>query len=107
MEEKYASPLREATVQNTFENVWGLRQGKWLYINAPSGEHTKMPDSFKQLRNYKDFDTAGLLFDMENDPEQRTNLFAQHPNKIKEMDQLLQNYREQGYSIKRTKVQAK
>lgn len=105
--EKYTSPLREATVHNTFEKAWGLRQGKWLYINAPSGEHTKMPDSFKKLRNYTDFEGDGLLFDMEKDPEQRINLFAQHPEKIDTMDQLLQKYREQGYSVERTPVAAK
>ena len=105
--EKYESPLREATVHNTYEQIWGLRQGKWLYINAPSGEHTKMPDFFKKLKNYNDFETEGLLFDMEKDPEQRINLFAQHPEKIEMMGQLLRKYREQGYSVKRSPVAAK
>ena len=100
----YTSPLREATVHNTFEDIWGLRQGKWLYINAPSGEHSKMPDSFKKLRNYEDFETEGLLFDMENDPEQRLNLFTQHPDKVEELDQLLKKYQVQGYSINRSTV---
>lgn len=104
---EYTSPLREATVHNTFEDVWGLRQGKWLYINASSGEHSKMPDSFKKLRGFEDFETAGLLFDMENDPEQRKNLFARHPDKIKDMKQLLQKYKELGYSVDHSLVLAK
>lgn len=90
--EAYISPLREATVHNTFKNTWGLRKDKWLYLNASTGEHSKMPDSFKALRGYEDFETDVLLFDMEKDPGQRTNLSAEHPDKIKEMEDLLQKH---------------
>lgn len=96
----YGSPLREATVHNTNEKIWGLRKGKWLYINGPSGEHSKMPDSFKELRKYKDFETAGLLFDMDKDAEQQNNLYGQYPEIIKGMQGILQTYQQQGYSIK-------
>lgn len=96
--EEYTSPLREATVHNTYENIWGLRQGKWLYINNSTGGHSKMPDDFKKLRDYKDFDTDRLLFDMVQDPGQRNNLYEKYPDKVVEMDALLVNYREQGFS---------
>ncbi|WP_066627772.1 sulfatase family protein [Labilibacter marinus] len=100
---KYTSPLREATVQNTYKNHYGLRKGKWFYINKPTGEVSKMSDSFKALRNYPitKYDTKGLLFDLENDPEQRTNLYNEYPKIVEEMDALLNKYREQGYSVKR------
>jgi len=101
--EKYNSPLREATVHNTYKEKWGLRQGKWLYINQPSGEHTKMPAYFRKMRGYEDFSTEGLLFDMEKDAEQQINLYDRHPEIIKEMENLLQLYREQGYSVSRNK----
>lgn len=101
---KYASPLREATVQNTYNGIWGLRQGKWLYINKPTGQQTKMPDSFKALRNYTDFDTPGLLFDMEKDPQQMINFYEEHPEIVAEMDALLMQYREQGYSVNRSEL---
>lgn len=91
--EAYISPLREATVHNTFKDTWGLRKGKWLYLNASTGEHSKMPNSFKALRGYEDFETDVLLFDMEKDPGQRTNLSLEHPDKIKEMEDLLQKHR--------------
>ncbi len=97
----YSSPIREATVHNTNEKIWALRQGKWLYMDGPSGEHSKMPDSFKELRGYKDFDSAGLLFDMEIDPEQKNNLYNQYPDIIKGMQDILKRYQQQGYSIKR------
>jgi arylsulfatase A-like enzyme len=93
--EKYDSPIREATVHNTFNSKWGLRKGKWLYIDNPSGEHSKMPESFKELRGYVDFETEGILFDMGKDPGQRENLFEQHPEVAGEMEAILQGYRDQ------------
>ncbi len=94
-------PLREATVHNTFEDTWGLRQGKWLYISNTDGEHSKMPESFKKLRGYTDFDTEVLLFDLAADLGQRNNLSEEYPDRVKAMDALLQQYRDQGYSVSR------
>jgi hypothetical protein len=62
-----------------------------------------MPESFKELSEYTDFNTEGILFNMEDDPEQRVNLYKKYPEKIIEMDKLLQEYRERGYSIRRSK----
>jgi arylsulfatase A-like enzyme len=101
MGEKYDSPLREATVHNTYASKWGIRKGDWLYINSSSGGHRELPEPFKQLRGYTDFNTEGILFNMKDDPEQRVNLYEKYPDKINEMELLLQKYRETGYSVKR------
>jgi len=37
--EEYLSPIREATIHNTYASKWGIRKGDWLYINDPSGGH--------------------------------------------------------------------
>lgn len=97
---KYSSPLREATVQNTYVGMYGLRQGNWLYINKSTGQVSKMPEFFKKLRGYSDFTTKGLLFDLKKDPEQRVNLFKQFPDVASNMDALIEKYIEQGYSVK-------
>jgi arylsulfatase A-like enzyme len=98
LENPYPGPLREATVHNTFENIWAIRKGKWLFIDGPTGEHSKMPDSFKELRGYSDFETAGLLFDMDQNPGQTMNLINEHAKLTSELAQLLHTYRQQGYS---------
>lgn len=100
MGEEHESPYREATVHNTFENIWGIRKGDWLYINAPTGGHRAPPGFFKDLRGYSDFYTEGLLFNMREDPGQRVNLYVAYPEKIQELDKLLQSYRERGYSVR-------
>ncbi len=90
---EYGSPLREATIHNTYDNIWGIRQGDWLYINDSTGGHRKSPDFFNELRGYSEFNTSGLLFNMKDDPEQRINLYDKYPDKIKVLDQLLNEIR--------------
>jgi arylsulfatase A-like enzyme len=87
------TPLREATIHNTFENIWGIRQGDWLYINYKSGSKRKAPAFFNILKGYNAFETPGLLFNMTNDPEQKKNLYDLYPEKIKVLDALLNDYR--------------
>jgi len=91
--EEYLSPIREATIHNTYASKWGIRKGDWLYINDPSGGHRELPESFKELTGYTDFSTPGLLFNMKDDPEQRINLYEKYPGKIEELDKLLKEYR--------------
>lgn len=100
MGEAYQSPIREATVHNTYATKWGIRKGKWLYINDSTGGHRKLPESFKVLKEYTDFATEGLLFDMEQDPEQRVNLYEKYPEKITEMSDLLTQYRDTSNAVK-------
>lgn len=98
----YKSPLREATIHNTYSSIWAIRKGDWLYINHSTGGHRELPISFKELTGYKDFDTKGLLFNMVDDSEQRVNLYEKYPDKNLEMDSLLQEYRTKSYSVKRS-----
>jgi arylsulfatase A len=99
--EKYESPLREATIHNTSNKVWGIRKGDWLYINNHTGSGgRKAPDSFMELRGYTDFDTPGILFNMNEDPEQRVNLYNEYPEKMQELNRLIEVYKEQDYSVK-------
>ncbi len=100
-EQKYQSPLREATVQNTKNNVFGLRQGNWLFINKKSGQHSKPPKNYNKKHGFKTFNTNTLLFDLVADPGQRNNLQAQYPEKASAMASLLKQYRKQSYSIQR------
>ncbi len=97
---KYDFPEREVLIHNTYQNRWAVREGDWLYMNTNSGEHRIMPEFFKELRGYTDFETEGLLFNLENDIEQRVNLYSVYPEKVKEMDRLITDYKNQGYLIK-------
>lgn len=95
--EKYDIPAREVLIHNTFESKWAVRKGEWLYINDKSGEHRKMPEFFKELRDYVDFETEGLLFNIEKDPGQRNNLYTEFPEKAKELDRFISVEKAKGY----------
>ncbi len=99
--QEYQTPLREATIHNTYNSIWAIRKGDWLYINNSTGGHRELPESFKQLTGYTDFDTETLLFNMVDDAAQRVNLYHEYPEKIKEMDKLLLEYRNSSSSVKR------
>jgi arylsulfatase A len=98
--ETYDFPEREVLIHNTYETKWAVRKGDWLFMNVNSGEHRRMPEFFKELRGYTDFETDGLLFNLEKDPEQRINLYEDYPEMVKEMDRLITLYKVQGYLIK-------
>lgn len=97
---KHSSPLREATVHNTYKDNWAIRKGDWLYISSSTGSARPMPESFIKLRGYTDFTTNGLLFNMKDDPEQRVNLYEKFPEKVKDMEQLLQEYKKSERTVK-------
>jgi arylsulfatase A len=97
---KYNSPLREATIHNTYKSIWGVRKGDYLYINNSTGGHRTLPKSFKELTGYTDFNTKGILFNMVDDPEQRVNLYNKYPEKIIEMDSLIYTYRNSNNTVK-------
>ena len=90
---KYGQPLRTATVQNTYDRAFALRQGDWLFIDAKSGEHSKSPDWFNEERGYGKASTPGLLFNLKDDLAQHNNLYASHPEKVAEMKALLERYK--------------
>lgn len=98
--ETYDFPEREVLIHNTYEAKWAVRKNDWLYMNVSSGEHRRMPEFFKELRGYTDFETEGLLFNFKDDIEQRVNLYDDYPEKVREMDRLINVYKEQGYLIK-------
>ena len=92
--EKYKSPLRHATVQNTSPKKFALRQGDWVMINTPSGAAQKeVPYYLKHLK-IKPFghETKCLLFNLKEDPGQRKNLASAYPTKVIKMKNQLQKY---------------
>lgn len=93
LEKKLATPLRVATVQNTFERVFSIRMGDWVYINAKSGEHSKSPDWFNEDRGYGTDATPGLLYNLAKDPAQQKNLYTAYPEKVEKMKAQLERYK--------------
>ena len=101
--EAYSSPLREATIQNTKENMYAIRKGEYVLINAYTGQHSGAPASYHQKSGYPKPTKKGgpQLFDLSSDLSQKKDLSQEKPELVKEMQNLLEKYRKDGRSVSR------
>ncbi len=97
---EYDFPEREILIHNTNAKRWAVRQNDWLYMDTNSGEHRIMPQFFKDLRGYTDFETDGLLFNLKNDPGQYVNLYEKYPDRVKNMKRLIHEFKDTGYMVR-------
>jgi len=85
-----STPVREATVYHSIDGQFGIRKGKWKFIDCEgSGGWSKGGDGL-----------PGQLYDMLSDPAEQRNLYAsaEHQAVVTELKALLEKYRAQGYS---------
>ena len=94
-------PLREATVHHTGSGRFAIRQGPWVFIDAPTGDDNKdrEPEWLRRERRYSPHDEPGELYDLAHDPGQRTNLHASRPAEVKRLKALLEKYKAEGRSV--------
>ncbi len=88
--QKLPKPIREATVVHNADGVFAIRQGKWKLIE-------QIPPSEAQNRSWTK-EGFNQLYDLEADPAETTNLFDKHGDVAARLQDLLNKYKEQGYS---------
>ena len=87
-------PLREATVHHSVEGLFSIRQGEWkLILDAGSGGWSYP----KPGKDYEGLPTV-QLYNLKNDPAEKTNLYAQHSEKVTQLKALLLKYIQDGRS---------
>jgi len=96
-----ASP-RTTHVHRTWGQPWGIRDGDWLYIDAPTGALQREPDEL----GYDPTPHETVLNHLGDDPGQRKNLAADQPQKAGELRALLQEIRQRGHSAPRLQTDA-
>lgn len=77
-------PTRDHVVLQSYTGVLALREGRWKLIvgTEGSGGHQGQTPGWMPTQGGWDRirkTTVGQLYDLETDPYERTNLFAQHP----------------------------
>jgi arylsulfatase A-like enzyme len=70
-----------------------------VLVDAASGDVSGEPDWFRAERGYSTDDQPGELYDLADDPSQRTNRYADRPAKVEELRTLLESYVEEGRSV--------
>jgi arylsulfatase A len=94
--EAHKLPLREATVLHSGHGNFGIRQGEWVLIDAPSGDDNGAhgePPWFKKERGYQSEALKGELYNLRNDRAQVRNLYAEQPEIVQRLKQLLEKYK--------------
>ena len=99
---KRAKPLREATVHHSMNNEYGLRQGDWVFIESEKSAHgAAEPEWWRERNGIQKHTEPGELFHLKEDLKETKNLYAQYPDRVKEMQALLEKYKEDGRSVPR------
>jgi arylsulfatase A-like enzyme len=96
-----STPIREATVHHSASGKFAIRKGDWVLIDAPSGDDNRKrgePDWLKQERGYTAHDQPGELFDLRQDLSERRNLYAERPEIVRALKELLEKYKRDGRS---------
>lgn len=103
--ETIAKPIREATVHHGSKGWYGIRQGGWVLIDHPTGDNNQgrnaEPEWFRRERMAKTHQRQVELFNLREDPAQRVNLAAAHPERVEALQALLDRYRREGRSVRR------
>ena len=94
---KAAGPVREATLHHSINGTFAIRKGKWKLIEAPhSGGWSKpRPRDKKAWESLPEIQ----LYDLVSDPSESNNLAGDHGEVVKELQALLESYRENGRSV--------
>ncbi len=84
---------RDEVVYHAVNGKFAIRKGDWVLIEANTGSVTKEPQWVKEKNNSQSDDTPMVLYNIKEDPEEQNNLYAKHPDKVKELQQLLDDIR--------------
>ena len=89
---------RSQMVHNTKKNHYAFRDGDWLLINAESGYLRKAPAPWNRKHGIPEDDGLPVeLYNLREDIGQKNNLAAQHPERVKAMQALLEQVRQSTY----------
>lgn len=85
-----AGPVRHCAVHHSMKGKFALRQGHWVFIEAPTGDDNSEPDWFRAERGYEPHDCPGELYDLRDDLGQRHNRYDEEPERVARMRALLE-----------------
>ncbi len=93
---------RRSMVHNTYANRYAVRDGDWVLVATKTGDERPVPAAWNaKHRQPADDDQPFELYHLKQDPQQRHNLAAQHPERVAALQTLLQTLRDQGHSAPR------
>lgn len=86
-------PLRDDMIVHSADGVFAIRRGPWKWI-----EGTPVDDIKPGVRKTRADQFRAQLYNTQDDPAEKTDLSARHPQTVNELRALLNRYRNGGYS---------
>jgi arylsulfatase A len=99
--EQLNKPVRQSIIFHSSLGFFAIEKGKWKYIEC-NGSGGNLKNVY--IKNDTKFDTPGQLYDMENDPEEKQNLYTQYPEVVEELSKLLNEQKKAGTRYKNVKA---
>jgi arylsulfatase A len=94
--------VRTTHIHNTNPKGYAIRHGDWLLVDAASGYVSGANREWEVRHGYKPGAKGPVeLYNLKTDIAQKHNLAAQHPERIAELQALLEKIRGQGHSAPR------
>jgi arylsulfatase A-like enzyme len=87
-------PIREATVHQSGDGTLAIRQGPWKLCTALGSHGFSEPRTVKP----KPGEPEGQLYNLADDPAERTNLWSRRPEIVARLTALLERYQTTGRS---------
>jgi arylsulfatase A len=98
---KTTEPPRQTMVHNTFKDLYAIRHGDMLLVDARSGASRQAPAEWMKKHNVPATDNKVGLYDLKKDIGQRNNLAATHPEEVQKLQAMLKEIRQGAHTAPR------
>ncbi|MCL3852727.1 sulfatase-like hydrolase/transferase [Parabacteroides sp. GYB001] len=97
LNEKESNVIREATVHHSINGEFTIRKGDWKLLLSPSSGGWSFPKPGTDDEVIKTLPLV-QLYNMKEDPAETNNVYAEHPEIVKELKDLMVKYVKDGRS---------
>ncbi len=97
LNEKEGEVIREATVHHSINGDFTIRKGKWKLLLSPGSGGWSFPKPGTDDEVIKTLPSV-QLYNMQSDPAEKNNVYAEHPEVVKELKDLMIKYVKEGRS---------
>lgn len=97
LNEKEVKTIREATVHHSINGEFTIRKGEWKLLLSPSSGGWSFPRPGTDDEVIKTLPLV-QLYNMKTDPGETKNVYAEHPEIVKELRNLMVKYVKEGRS---------